>query len=127
MKEAAPLGPAARAELLYNSKALEDAHAEAAGKGDTRAPAAEEECEFHYITFVKVDGDVDEGGRLWELEGAWKAGPLDRGVLGPEEDVLSERALEAGVGRFLRVAAERESGDGGGEMRFSLVAVTSGG
>ena len=52
---------------------------------------------------------------LWELDGR-RTGPLDRGEIGPEDDILSEKALELSVRAFMR----RESG---GEMRFSLVTL----
>ena len=56
--------------------------------------------------------------RGWELEGSRK-GPLDRGVLGEEEDVLSERAIQMGIGRVIEL--ERESG--GADLRFSCIAL----
>jgi len=110
-KEAVPLKPVPRAEVLYNSQALETAHASAAQKGDTVAPSSEEHVGQHFITFVKGDD-----GHLWELEGGWK-GPLDRGLLDDDDDALSEKALEVGVRRFLK--------NMGGELRFSIVALAA--
>ena len=112
LKEAVPLKPIPRANLLYESQALVAAHRSAAQKGDTEAPPAEAESCHHFISFVKADD-----GHLWELEGGWK-GPLDRGELDSEEDVLSERALQVGIRSFLK-----EAQDKGGELRFSLVAL----
>ena len=112
LKQAIPLKPVERAELLYQSKTLEAAHADAATRGDTKAPDAEEATELHYVCFVKV------GDELWEMDGRRK-GPLKRGVLGPDEDVLSDRGLELGVKSFLK----REEEAGGGELRFSCVAL----
>ena len=40
-----------------------------------------------------------------------RTGPLNRGELGPDEDVLSQRALDLGVRSFLK----REEAAGGGE------------
>lgn len=60
----------------------------------------------------------EKTGHLWELDGRRK-GPLNRGSLGPDEDVLSEKALDLGPRRFMR----REEEMGGGEMRFSLVTL----
>lgn len=60
----------------------------------------------------------DEKNNLWEMDGRRK-GPLNRGPLGPEEDVLSEKALELGVRKFL----QREEEAGGGELRFSLITL----
>lgn len=111
LKDAVPLKPLARANLLYDSRALEMAHRSAAQKGDTTAPPAEDENNQHFICFVKGDD-----GHLWELEGGWK-GPLDRGALTADEDALSERALQLGVRAFLKEA------QGGGNLNFSLVAL----
>jgi hypothetical protein len=112
LREAVELGPEERAELLYRSRALESAHAEAAKKGDSAAPDAEVNVDLHFVAFVKDEKD----GSLWELDGRRK-GPLKRGVLGEGEDVLSENGLELGVQSFLR----REQEAGGGELRFSVV------
>lgn len=111
LQEAIPLKPTERAELLYNSQALEAAHQTAAQKGDTSAPAAEANIDLHFVAFVK-----DMNGDLWELDGGRK-GPLNRGRLGPEDDVLSEKGLELGVQAFLK----REEAAGAGDMRFSVV------
>ncbi|KAL2814067.1 hypothetical protein BDW59DRAFT_176579 [Aspergillus cavernicola] len=113
LKEAEGLGPVKRAELLYESKALESAHADAARLGDTRAPGAEDDVDLHFVAFVR-GGD----GRLWELDGR-RRGPLERGVLGEGEDALSEKALELGVRRFL----ETEAKGGNPDLRFSLVSL----
>jgi ubiquitin carboxyl-terminal hydrolase L3 len=112
LKEAVELGPEERAELLYQSQALESAHAEAAKKGDSLAPEAEASVDLHFVAFVKDQKD----GSLWELDGRRK-GPLKRGMLGKEEDVLSEKGLELGVNSFLK----REEQAGGVELRFSVV------
>lgn len=115
LDDAVDLTPERRADLLYESQALESAHADAARLGDTRAPGAEEDVDLHFVAFVK---GVD--GRLWELDGR-RRGPLDRGVLGEDEDALSERALELGVKRFLDVEAK----GGNPDLRFSLVSLGS--
>ncbi|KIX04395.1 uncharacterized protein Z518_05263 [Rhinocladiella mackenziei CBS 650.93] len=111
LQQAIPLGPEQRADLLYNSQALEAAHATAAAKGDSTAPDAETSVDLHFVAFVK-----DRNGDLWELDGRRK-GPLKRGRLGPEDDVLSEKGQEMGVQAFLK----REEEAGGGELRFSVV------
>lgn len=113
LREAETLDPTARADLLYESKALESAHADAAKLGDTQAPEAEDNVDLHFVAFVK-----GADGRLWELDGRRK-GPLDRGLLGPEEDALSEKALDLGVRRFLSVEAQ----GGNPDLRFSLVSL----
>ena len=114
LKLAVPLGPRERADLVESTEALKTAHADAAGLGDTAAPAAETDVDLHYVCFVKSERD----GHLWEMDGSRK-GPLDRGLLGEEEDVLSAKALEKGVRAFLK----REEEAGGGELRFSLIVL----
>jgi ubiquitin carboxyl-terminal hydrolase L3 len=113
-KEAIPLGMKERAQMLYDNKEFEAAHQSVAEMGDTAAPSAEDGDKLgqHFVAFVKEDG------RLWELEGSRK-GPLDRGILGEEEDALSERAIQLGLGRVIEL--EQESG--GGDLRFSCIAL----
>ena len=113
LREAKPLKPLARADLLYESKALESAHADAARLGDTQAPEAEDSVDLHFVAFVK---GVD--GRLWELDGRRK-GPLERARLSEDEDALSDRALDFGVRRFLKT----ETAGGNPDLRFSLVSL----
>ena len=113
LREAEPLKPLERADLLYDSKALESAHADAARLGDTEAPGAEDSVDLHFVAFVK-GGD----GKLWELDGRRK-GPLERGSLGEDEDALSDRALDLGARRFLKV----EAAGGNPDLRFSLVSL----
>ena len=113
LHEATPLKPIQRADLLYESRALESAHQIAAQKGDTAAPSAEDAIELHYVCFVK---SLDNN--LWEMDGR-RIGPLKLGTLEPEEDLLSEKTLSLSVRSFLK----REEEAGGGELRFSLVAL----
>ena len=113
VKDATPLGPIERADLLYNSQALERAHQSAAEEGQSAAPDANDNIDLHYVCFVK-----DEKDNLWEMDGRRK-GPLNRGPLGPDDDVLSEKALDLGVRKFLK----REEEAGGGELRFSLITL----
>lgn len=104
-----PLRREQRARFLYDSEALEKAHASAAVLGDTGAPELGTVAEGAFVCFVKGDD-----GHLWELAGYAK-GPYDRGELGEGEDMLSERALSLGVKTFMEKAP--------GETRFSLVAL----
>jgi len=113
VQDAIPLSPQARADLLYESEALESAHQSAAGGGDTSAPDAEDNVDLHYVCFVK-----SQDNNLWELDGRRK-GPLNRGKLSADEDVLSDKALDLGVRSFLK----RESEAGGGDLRFSLITL----
>lgn len=103
-----PLPPAERAKLLEKTPALAAAHHEAASQGDTAAPDAQDDVDLHYVCFVKA------GDTLWELDGR-RRGPLARGQLAEDEDVLSDQALLLGPVQFLK----RE----GGDMRFSCVAL----
>lgn len=114
IKKAVPLKPRERADLLENTEALESAHQAAAATGDTAAPSADDSIDLHYVCFVKSETT----GHLWEMDGSRK-GPLDRGALKQDEDVLSEAALKKGVRAFLK----RESEAGGGELRFSLIVL----
>ncbi|KAH6604194.1 hypothetical protein Trco_007640 [Trichoderma cornu-damae] len=109
IKKSTPLGPPERARLLERTQALADAHKEAAIEGDTAAPDAQDDVDLHYVCFVKGDD-----GSLWELDGRRK-GPINRGSLGKDEDVLSGKGLSLGALKFL----ERE----GGDLRFSAVAL----
>ncbi|KAL4779552.1 ubiquitin carboxyl-terminal hydrolase [Aspergillus varians] len=110
---AVPLQMAERAEMLYNSVPFERAHRAVEEEGDTVAVPLAGHTGQHFVAFVKA------GGRLWELEGSRK-GPLDRGALEEEEDVLSPRALEMGIKRIMRLDSEA-----GGDLRFSCIALAA--
>ncbi|KAI4206755.1 MAG: hypothetical protein LQ346_000944 [Caloplaca aetnensis] len=109
---AIPLDPSSRAQLLETSPSIAQAHASAALGGDTTAPPAEANVDLHFVAFVK-----SAENNLWELDGRRK-GPLNRGKLAEEDDVLAEKALDLGVRRFLKREEEL-----GGDLRFSLVAL----
>jgi len=113
LNDAISLKPMERADLLYESHALESAHQSAAAGGDTSAPSADDAVDLHYVCFVKSKTD-----HLWEMDGRRK-GPLDRGQLSADEDVLSPKALDLGVRSFLK----REAEAGGGDLRFSLIVL----
>ncbi|KAJ9627845.1 hypothetical protein H2203_003063 [Taxawa tesnikishii (nom. ined.)] len=115
VRDAIPLKQKERADLLYNSQELERAHQAAAQKGDTLAPDSRERVGFHFISFVK-----GRDGHLWELEGGLN-GPVDRGRLAEEDDMLSTKALDLGIRPFLKAA---EGGTGiNGALGFSIVAL----
>lgn len=113
-RDAIPLGMKDRAQMLYDSDAFEAAHKAVAEIGDTAPPPAGDKRHAgqHFISFVK------EGGHLWELEGSRK-GPIDRGVLGDDEDVLSPRALELGMKRVIKLVQAA----GVDDLRFSVTAL----
>jgi len=110
-----PLKPVDRAELLYNSQALESAHKAAASEGDSSAPSADDSVDLHFVCFIK-----DENNHLWELDGRRK-GPLDRGLLSADDDVLTEAALRLGPRTFLK----REAENGSTDLRFSLISLAA--
>jgi ubiquitin carboxyl-terminal hydrolase L3 len=111
VKATIPLKLRERADVLYNSEALEAAHKEAAQTGDSRAPTTDEHVGYGFSAFVK-----GKDGHLYELEGRRK-GPVDRGVLAEDEDILSPRALE--LGPLMLINREKA-----GEGRFSVIALT---
>lgn len=110
-QHAISLAPKERAQLLYDSGFLEEAHMDAASRGSSRAPSPRDDNHHHFLAFVLKDREV------WELNGGMN-GPLFRGVLGQGEDLLSERGLELTAKDFL-VAAEQT-----GCSEMSIVAVT---
>lgn len=100
-----------RAQMLYDNQAFEDAHKSVENNGDSYTDAEVKRQGGHFVAFVK------SGGKLWELEGGRK-GPLDRGGLGDDEDVLSPRALEMGIKRIIDV-----SNRDGEAVMFSCIAL----
>lgn len=113
-KQAIPLAMEERAEMLYNNEAFEIAHKSVQEAGDSHVDSTLERNGGHFVSFVK------SGGKLWELEGSRK-GPLDRGDLRDDEDVLSPRALEVGIKRIIKL--DTSGGAGGDELRFSCIAL----
>jgi ubiquitin carboxyl-terminal hydrolase L3 len=113
VKDTMPLKPKERAQFLHDSDMLEKAHAAAAETGDSTVPPLGEEPDHAFIAFVK-----GKDGHLWELEGRRK-GPVDLGLLGDDEDALSEKALNLGPLPFLK----REEAAGSGDVRFSCTVL----
>lgn len=113
VKSTMPLKPTERAQFLHDSDMLEKAHSAAAETGDSTVPPLGEDPGHAFIAFVK-----GKDGHLWELEGRRK-GPVDLGVLGLDEDVLSDKALNLGPLPFLR----REEAAGNGDFRFSCTVL----
>lgn len=109
LQQGIALKPTERAELLYGSKFLEDAHMEAASTGSSAAPSPQDDNHHHFVAFVQRDGKV------WELNGGLN-GPLLRGTL-EDEDLLSERGLAMTVKDFLDAAEQ------GGYGEMSIVAM----
>ncbi|KAI2621108.1 putative ubiquitin carboxyl-terminal hydrolase [Hypoxylon sp. NC1633] len=111
-RDAIPLKMKDRADMLYNSIPFEEAHKSCVQLGDTD-PTSNDNPGHHFVAFVKADG------KLWELEGSRK-GPLVRGTLREDEDVLSPRALDLGLKRVMRLEQEA----GGKNLRFSCIALS---
>jgi ubiquitin carboxyl-terminal hydrolase L3 len=108
---AIPLDMTKRAEMLYNNEPFERAHKSVEQAGDSYADPTDERDGGHFVSFVK------SGGKLWELEGD-RMGPLERGCLADDEDVLSPRALDMGIKRIIKLSA-----DGGESLYFSCIAL----
>ncbi|OAQ57854.1 ubiquitin c-terminal hydrolase l3 [Purpureocillium lilacinum] len=87
--------PGERALLVENSSAVPG--------------SAEDEVDLHYVCFVRSQ----KNGRLYELDGDRK-GPLDRGVLLPEADLLG-----SGVPNVIRDCIRIEADN----ISFSLMAL----
>lgn len=114
-RNAIPLKMVERAQMLYDSQPFEDAHASVANIGDTVPPQLENGVHAgqHFVSFVKADD-----GQLWELEGSRK-GPIDRGALAEDEDVLSPRALDLGLKRVIKLVQDAGIED----LRFSCTVL----
>ncbi|KAJ7726926.1 hypothetical protein B0H16DRAFT_1331927 [Mycena metata] len=79
------LDPEKRARALEASPGIAEAYREAATRGSTAVPNAEDEVDFHYVCFVKSPLN----GHLYDLDGD-KNGPVDRDErLEGDRDLLS--------------------------------------
>ena len=111
LKKCEHVGPSERAEALENDAELEAAYSTVATRGSSAVPEnPEDEVDFHYVCFVKST----KSGSLYELDGDRK-GPKERGPLGSEDDVLSER-----VRKTVKEFIDRENGQNEG---FSLLVL----
>lgn len=111
IRESLPHKPLPRARVLYDSQELEKAHMAAAHKGDSKAPSSEEPNGYHFLAFVP-----GKDGHLYELDGSWD-GPIDHGKLPEGADMLSEKVLEMGVKKYLKLAE--------GSVEYSMVALAT--
>lgn len=112
VQQARPLQPEARARMLHDSEVLEAAHDAAAHTGQSVPPVRGDCPDQAFIAFVK-----GSDGHLYELEGRRK-GPIDRGLLPADADMLSDEALKAGPLPFI----QREM-EGGGNCMFSCTVL----
>lgn len=109
---AIPLQMTERADMLYNNVPFELAHKSVEEAGETVAAPTAGHAGQHFVAFVKAEG------KLWELEGSRK-GPLERGSLADDADVVSPQALEMGLKRIMKL----ESDAGREDLRFSCIAL----
>jgi hypothetical protein len=89
------LAPEARARLISESPVIEAAHAHAAIRGSTTPPPLGADPGHAFIAFVK-----GADGALYEMDGGRK-GAKKLIDLADNEDLLSEKALEAGPRPYL--------------------------
>lgn len=86
-----------RSKLLEGDSELETLHRAVASKGSTEAPDANDSIDLHYVCFTRsarVTGDgKNKENHLVELDGR-RNGPIDRGILSDDEDLLSDLALD---------------------------------
>ena len=114
--EALPKTMLPRARVLEENEFYEAAHRDAAQEGQSEVPPLEHDGRGnHFVAFVKGMDD-----HLWELEGTRK-GPLDRGILAENEDMLSDSALNAGLRRVMEI--NNLEGAVGGDLRFSCTVL----
>ena len=114
LQQAIPLDPFGRINLLETSDTLESLHTTAATQGNSTVPDANDDVELHYVCFVKSSKD----GHLYELDGS-RNGPVDKGKLAEDEDVLGDKA-RAVIQEY--IDREKESGN----IQFSLVSLGMG-
>ena len=109
LRQCIPLRPDKRAKALELSEELENAYKKAALQGQSRIPEdVAAEVDYHYVCFLKSK-DV-----LYELDGD-KKGPVNRGALSPQDDVLSDKGLSI-IQEFIQI-------EGGQNPNFSLMAL----
>lgn len=96
MERAEKLVAEERGELVGTEEVLFEANEKAARMGGSRVIGKWEGSRNHFVAFVK-----GRDGGLWEMEGVSR-GPIRRGSLEDGEDVVSERAFEMGLRRWLR-------------------------
>ncbi|XP_067106204.1 ubiquitin carboxyl-terminal hydrolase isozyme L1 isoform X1 [Osmerus mordax] len=103
LDETAKISADERAKHLEKNKAIKEAHEEVAAQGQCRVEA--DNVNFHFITFVNVDG------QLHELDGR-VAGPVKHGATKDDSFIMDAATVCRG---FMK----REEG----ELRFSAVAL----
>ncbi|KAL4640351.1 ubiquitin carboxyl-terminal hydrolase isozyme L1 [Arapaima gigas] len=103
LEETASMSPADRAKQLEGNKEIHAAHDDVAAEGQCRVE--QDNVNFHFITFVNVDG------QLYELDGRLEH-PVNHGA-------TKEATFVMDAAKICRQFVDREKG----EMRFSAVAL----
>lgn len=103
LKATSGMSAAERAKELEKNKVIQETHDAVAAEGECRPEA--DKVNFHFITFVNVNG------QLYELDGR-VGGPVSHGATKPESFVVD-------AARVCREFMEREKD----EVRFSAVAL----
>ncbi|OLL25750.1 Ubiquitin carboxyl-terminal hydrolase isozyme L3 [Neolecta irregularis DAH-3] len=102
--------PAAeRPRVLETSSILADAHKEMASQGDSAPPDADQDTNLHFVCYTR-----GTDGHIYELDGR-RSGPLDRGILPDDQDLLGEAVIT-----LIRQFIQREQSN----IQFSLVALS---
>ncbi|KAH6914287.1 ubiquitin C-terminal hydrolase L3 [Coprinopsis sp. MPI-PUGE-AT-0042] len=101
LKQITPLAPYERALALEASSEIEAAHASAATKGGTEAPAANSpDVVHHYTCFVRSKADK----HIYDMNGCFR-GPVDTGIVQEEEDVLTGEGIGL-IKEYIKQAGE---------------------
>jgi ubiquitin carboxyl-terminal hydrolase L3 len=106
------LAPEARARLISDSPTIEAAHATAAIRGSTTPPPLGADPGHAFIAFVK-----GADGALYEMDGGRK-GAKKLVDLAEDEDLLCEKALEAGPRPYLRREMDAAGENGVANVNF---------
>lgn len=107
LKDADPLTPEQRGELLQKAADMISSHHEIALEGQTEAPEPLTPINHHFVAFVEVDG------HLYELDGR-RSGPVDHGPTTADKLVDDAAAI-------CRQYIERDPND----VRFTVVALSA--
>ncbi|KAF3936074.1 hypothetical protein ABW20_dc0105112 [Dactylellina cionopaga] len=107
LEEARPLDPLKRAELLIKSPSLAAAHKEAAEAGETEAPDAHAEVDYHYIAFVPGQNEGDKG--VYEMDGS-RMGYRQIAETDGGEDLLASDAVRLSVHEIMQKTGSIQCG-----------------
>lgn len=106
VKETTPLDFLQRGQALERAKVIETAHHSIASEGQTAAPGADDNVEYHFISFVHVDG------HLYELDGAKKT-PINHGP-------TNAAGFLGDAAKVIQANFFQQAGD---DMHFSIITL----